>query len=168
MGQREPPARPRRMWCLRDPHGGEGRWWAGGHGVSRVDGCWTQKGGAGDGGGPREELAQPARSRRGLGLGRGKMSALPAHRALWPLLGGCPAVGLVDVDRPVKTTALPMWALMWREAGSRTRAGLGLGQGLRGKKQADGKLSWRSCCGRLWAEPRRVGGLQQKGTGGAV
>ena len=58
------------------------------------------------------------------------------------------------------------WALMWRAAGSRTRAGLGLGQGLQGKKQADGKLSWRSCCGRLWAESRRVGRPQQKGREG--
>lgn len=39
------------------------------------------------------------------------------HRALWPLLGGCLAVGLVDVDRPVRNTALPTWALMWQETG---------------------------------------------------
>ena len=88
---------------------GRGRWWVGGHGVRRVDGCWTQKGGAGDGGGPREELAQPAQSLRGLGLGWGKMNALPVHRAFWPLLGGCPAVGFVDVDRPVRTAVLPTW-----------------------------------------------------------
>lgn len=104
----------------------------------------------------------------GAGAGLGDDEYFTCAQSTLASARWCLAGGLVDVDRPIRNTVLPTWVLVWREAGFKDQGRAGPGAGGRDKKQADGKLSWRSCCGRLGADPWRVSGLWQQGTGRAV